>query len=73
MLGLALDFAFGALRLRRIEADVDARNLASCRLAERAGFVRERVLCERARGDGSLRQTALYALRRRDYAAASNG
>ena len=38
---LALDHAFGDLGLRRLEADIDPRNLASCRLVERLGFVRE--------------------------------
>ncbi len=33
-----LDFAFGDLQLRRIEADVDPRNTSSIRLVERLGF-----------------------------------
>lgn len=71
MLRLALDFAFGPLALERIEADVDPRNRASCRLAERAGFRREGLLRERWRVGGGVQDTALYGLLRKDYAPAA--
>jgi len=42
-----VDFAFGELRLHRLEADVDPRNEASLRLLERLGFSREGYMRER--------------------------
>ena len=42
-----LGHAFDGLGLRRVEADIDPRNAASCRLAERMGFIREGLLRER--------------------------
>jgi hypothetical protein len=45
--GLAIAHAFGGPGLRRIEADIDPRNLASCALVERLGFQREGLLRER--------------------------
>ena len=67
MLQLALDHAFDGLGLERIEADIDPDNLASCRLVERAGFVREGYLRERWRVGGGVQDTALYGLLRREW------
>jgi hypothetical protein len=36
-----IEYAFGTLNLRQIEADIDPRDVASARLLERLGFVRE--------------------------------
>ena len=69
MVELALVHAFDALGLERIEADIDPRNLASCRLVERAGFRREGYLRERWRVGGGLQDTALYGLLRREFVA----
>lgn len=63
----ALDYGFDALDLNRIEADIDPRNEASCRLAERIGFRREGYLRERWRVNGEIADTALYGLLRRDF------
>jgi len=40
---LALRFAFNGLRLNRLEANIQPRNLASKSLVRRAGFVREGI------------------------------
>ncbi|TWI07976.1 RimJ/RimL family protein N-acetyltransferase [Lysobacter ruishenii] len=64
-----LDHAFGALGLRRVEADIDPRNLASCRLVERLGFTREGLLRERWQVGGELQDTALYGLLAREWFA----
>ncbi len=61
-LRLAIAFAFDALQLRRIEADVDPRNQASCRLLERTGFQREGLLRERWLVAGELQDSAVYGL-----------
>ncbi|MCC6595314.1 MAG: GNAT family N-acetyltransferase, partial [Rhodanobacteraceae bacterium] len=71
MLTLALGHAFTALGLLRIEADVDPLNLASCRLLERLGFVREGLLRERWRVGGATQDSALYGLLARDWRAPS--
>jgi RimJ/RimL family protein N-acetyltransferase len=67
---LALDHAFDGLGLRRIEADIDPRNLASCRLAERLGFVREGLLRERWEVAGEVCDTAFHGLLAKDWRAA---
>ena len=68
---LALAFAFGTLGLERIEADVDPRNLASCRLIERLGFQREGLLRDRWRVGDEFADSAIYGLLRRDYREAA--
>jgi len=61
-----IEHAFGTVRLRRLEADIDPRNLASGRLLERMGFVREGLLRERWVVDGEVSDSALYGLLERD-------
>ena len=67
MLRLALAFAFKALDLNRIEADIDPLNLASCALVERAGFEREGFLRERWCVGGKVSDSAIYGLLRSDW------
>lgn len=62
MVGLALDHAFGAMALHKIEADVDPRNAASCRMLEALGFQREGLLRQRWRTGGELQDSAIYGL-----------
>jgi ribosomal-protein-alanine N-acetyltransferase len=61
-LRLALGHAFDTLRLRRVEADVDPRNVPSCRLLERLGFRLEGLLRARWRVAGEICDSALYGL-----------
>jgi ribosomal-protein-alanine N-acetyltransferase len=68
---MVLSLAFGALQLRRIEADIDPRNEASCRLIERVGFQREGLLRERWQVDGETQDSALYGLLARDWPTTS--
>lgn len=68
-LQLALAHAFDTLGLRRVEADIDPRNTASCALAEHMGFVREGVLRERWQVAGELQDSAMYGLLARDWHA----
>lgn len=63
---LALGYAFDILGLRRVEADVDPRNLPSCKLLERLGFQREGLLRERWNVNGEICDTALYGLLARE-------
>lgn len=62
-----LDFAFTALGLHRVEADVDPRNVRSIRALERAGFAREGHQRERYWQAGEWQDAVLYGLLRRDW------
>ena len=66
-LGLVLGHAFDTLGLRRVEADIDPRNTASCRLVERHGFVREGVLRERWHVGGEACDSVVYGLLAREW------
>jgi RimJ/RimL family protein N-acetyltransferase len=54
--------AFGPLGLRRLEAEVDPVNVASTRVLERAGFVREGLLRQRWLRDQRPYDVAIYGL-----------
>ena len=62
-----IGFAFSRLGLRRLEADVDPRNVASLRLLERFGFKREGLLRERYCMNAELQDAVLLALLRREW------
>ena len=66
-LQLVLGYAFTELGLRRLEADIDPRNLPSCHLVERFGFVREGLLRERWHVNGEICDSAIYGLLRQDF------
>ena len=61
-LRMALGHGFDALRLRRVEADVDPRNSPSFRLLERLGFRLEGLLRARWRVAGEICDSAIYGL-----------
>lgn len=59
-----LHYAFKHMQAVRVELITDEANTASCRVAERCGFVLEGTLLhERRAPDGSLRNTRIYAQR----------
>jgi ribosomal-protein-alanine N-acetyltransferase len=62
-------FAFGALDLRRLEADVDPRNDRSLRLLEKLGFRREGYLRERYHVAGNVQDAVLLGLLRHEWSA----
>jgi RimJ/RimL family protein N-acetyltransferase len=66
-LAALIDFAFGSLELRRLEADVDPGNAASLRILERMGFVREGLLRERWDVGGQIGDTAFLGLLAREW------
>jgi RimJ/RimL family protein N-acetyltransferase len=68
-LHLAIEFAFDTLGLERLEADIDPRNEASCRLVERVGFQREGLLRRRWHVAGEATDSAMYGLLRGEYRA----
>lgn len=62
-----IEHGFKNIGLRRIEADVDPRNLASIKLLERLRFKREGYLRERWVIGGEVMDTAFYGLLRSDW------
>lgn len=59
-------YAFDALGLHRLEADVDPRNHASIRCLERLGFRKEGYARERYHLYGTVHDAVLYGLLRRE-------
>lgn len=58
----ALDYAFRIIRLHSIEANVNPLNVASSRVLERLGFVREAYFRENYYYDGKFLDSAIYCL-----------
>jgi RimJ/RimL family protein N-acetyltransferase len=63
-LSAALDYGFHELRLNRVEADIDPRNLASGAVLERMGFRKEGYMPERWIVHGEMADTVFYGLLR---------
>ena len=63
-------FAFEQMNLRRLEAELDPRNLASAKLLERLGFLREGLLRQRWAMKGEITDSILYGLLRAEWQAA---
>ncbi len=61
-----LRWAFDELDLNRVQAETDTRNLASARVLEKLGFVREGTLREDCVVNGEVSDSWLYGLLRRD-------
>jgi RimJ/RimL family protein N-acetyltransferase len=64
-----VDYSFGPLGLRRLEADIDPRNLASVRALERLGFEREGLLRERWQVADEISDSVLMGLLAREWHA----
>ena len=62
-----LEFAFEAMKLRRLEADVDPRNKPSIKTLERLGFQREGYLRERWHVAGEIQDAYFYGLLAREW------
>jgi RimJ/RimL family protein N-acetyltransferase len=62
-----LDIAFGTYRFHRVTARVDARNLASLRLAERVGMRREAHLVENEWFKGAWGDEIDFAMLQREW------
>ncbi len=63
------DHLFDQRGLRRLEAEIDPRNVPSARVLERIGFQREGLLRERWCVGGELSDSALYGLLARERTA----
>jgi ribosomal-protein-alanine N-acetyltransferase len=62
-----LGCAFASMGLRRLEAEVDVRNLASARLLERIGFAKEGLLRQRWITKGEARDVGMFGLLRSEW------
>jgi [ribosomal protein S5]-alanine N-acetyltransferase len=62
-----LRWAFDTLDLNRVQAEADTRNLASARVLEKLGFVREGTLREDCVVNGEFTDSWVYGLLRRDW------
>lgn len=66
-----LGWAFDALELNRVQAETDTRNLASARVLEKLGFVREGTLREDCIVNGEVSDSWVYGLLRREWRPSS--
>jgi [ribosomal protein S5]-alanine N-acetyltransferase len=62
-----LEFAFEKMNLHRVEADIDPRNTASRKVAERLGFQKEGHLRERWIVGDEIQDTLFYGLLESDW------
>lgn len=65
-----LEFGFAVLKLNRIEAKVEPDNLASARLLDKLGFVKEGVLRQHEFEKGRYVDLAVYSILSREYSPA---
>jgi RimJ/RimL family protein N-acetyltransferase len=70
-LATLFDWAFNELGLRKLEARVEAPNLASTKLLLRLGFSKEGVLRERWITDGEPIDAEVYGLLRKEWSRPS--
>jgi RimJ/RimL family protein N-acetyltransferase len=68
-LNAVVDYAFGPLGLRRLEADIHPDNHASLRALERLGFRREGLLLERWQVGDEISDSAVLGLLSREWRA----
>jgi RimJ/RimL family protein N-acetyltransferase len=66
-----LEWAFATLDLNRVQVETDTRNLASARVLEKLGFLREGTLREDCIVDGDVSDSHVYGLLRREWIALS--
>jgi [ribosomal protein S5]-alanine N-acetyltransferase len=64
-----VDWAFHTLDLNRVQAETDTRNVASARVLQKIGFLREGTLREDCVVDGEVSDSWVFGLIRRDWEA----
>lgn len=67
---LALGWAFGSLKLHRVEADIEPRNLSSERLLRALGFQSEGLLRERFCTASEIQHSMVFGLLAREWSEA---
>ncbi|MFF9066216.1 GNAT family N-acetyltransferase [Streptomyces sp. NPDC014891] len=68
-----LDWAFDSLDLNRVQSETDTRNLASARVLEKLGFVREGTLREDCVVNGDVSDSWVFGLLRREWQGTAGG
>ena len=66
-----LQWAFDTLEMNRVQAETDTRNVASARVLEKLGFVREGMLREDCVVNGEVSDSWVYGLIRREWLPSS--
>jgi RimJ/RimL family protein N-acetyltransferase len=66
-----LGWAFETLDQNRVQAETDTRNVASARVLEKLGFVREGTLREDCVVNGEVSDSWVYGLIRREWRPSS--
>jgi ribosomal-protein-alanine N-acetyltransferase len=66
-----LRWAFDTLDLNRVQAEADTRNVASARVLEKLGFMREGTLREDCIVNGDVSDSWVYGLLRREWQPSS--
>ncbi|MEV7794202.1 GNAT family protein [Streptomyces sp. NPDC087512] len=66
-----LQWAFDTLDVNRVQAETDTRNVASARVLEKIGFVREGTLRENCVVNGEVSDSWVFGLIRRDWRPSS--
>jgi RimJ/RimL family protein N-acetyltransferase len=66
-----LGWAYDTLDLNRVQAETDTRNVASARVLEKLGFLREGTLREDCIVNGEVSDSWVYGLLRRDWRPSS--
>ena len=65
--GALLQWAFHTLDLNRVQSEADTRNVASGRVLEKLGFLREGTLRENCVVNGEVSDSWVYGLLRREW------
>jgi len=65
--GALLQWAFDTLDLNRVQTETDTRNIASSRVLEKLGFIREGTLREDCVVNGQVSDSWVYGLLRREW------
>jgi ribosomal-protein-alanine N-acetyltransferase len=68
-----LSWAYDTLDLNRVQAEADTRNVASARVLEKLGFVREGTLREDCVVDGVVSDSWVYGLLEREWRSSGAG
>jgi len=67
-----LEWAYATLDLNRVQAETDTRNVASARVLEKLGFVREGTLREDCVVNGDVSDSWVYGLLRREWRSSTS-
>jgi ribosomal-protein-alanine N-acetyltransferase len=62
-----LEYGFEQMGLHSVEAIIDPKNIASERVLQKNGFVKEAHILENEFWDGKFLDTAIYSLLRRNF------